>query len=719
MSEAPLVSVVVPVYNHERYLGQTLQSVFDQDYPRIELIVIDDGSKDASAEYAREILAKAPPHVSPIFSSRENKGAHATINEGLAQAQGEILSILNSDDAYEPTRLRRCVETLTAARAQILFTYVDVIGDDGEPIPVSHSWRQWYSNAVLRELDVAPSLSTLLLSHNLAATTGNLVFRRELFAELGGFSNYRYAHDIDFLLRASLVTEPFLLREALYKYRLHGSNTISESDEKTGREYEEILENYFRATLEGNATNPFAPRLDRWTHGLAAEFSSAPAYVSRALDRLVEDPDRDKATSKPQAPLKAETGLDLSGAKITLLSHEASYTGAPVLLRDVAASAIQAGASCRLITMVPGPLESEFEAVGCQILRENILVRMLRRAGTDATRLANRIRPRKIASLLDRFSWLCLGTANRIRMPDYLRHGRDGSLLINSFASWPLALSLARRWKGPVHWYIHETYDPSLLMRSDHAHELLNSLTRSGKVRMLFGSDATRAVWARAGFDGAVRYWSGLPAAYGKDTPLPDEGRPVILSVQSTGTRKGTRLLVEAFAEGRKNGLIAPEVELRIVGCQRPSVSPIVRDLLMRVNEPDLRGAVRLVGVLPPAALEAHYRQASIYVQSSIMECLPLALLTAMAHGLPIVSTDADGCREAIENEVTGLLVPQRATGPLAEALGQLVSNKEMAASLGAAARDRFAARFSLEATVPPLFEDVARRKSSDERILS
>lgn len=709
MSEAPLVSVVVPVYNHERYLGQTLQSVFDQDYPQIELIVIDDGSKDASAEYARGLLAKAPPHITPTFSARENRGAHATINEGLAKAQGEILTILNSDDAYGPTRLRRCVETLEAARARILFTYVDVIGDAGEPIPVSHSWRQWYSNAVLRELDVAPSLSTLLLSHNLAVTTGNLVFRRELLTEIGGFSDYRYAHDIDFLLRASLVTEPFLLREALYKYRLHGTNTISESDEKTGREYEEILENYFRATLEGRATNPFAPRLDRWTHGLASEFASAPAYLGRALDRLIEVPSRDEGAATPPVPLGAETRLDLSEAKITLLSHEASYTGAPVLLRDVAASAIQAGASCRLITMVPGPLESEFEAVGCEILRENLLVRALRRAGTDATRLANRIRPRRIASLLDRFSWLCLGIANRIRMPDYLWHGREGVLLINSFASWPLALSLARRWKGPVHWYIHETYDPSLLMRSDRAHGLLSSLARSGKIRMMFGSDATRAVWARAGYDGAVRYWSGLPVAYGKSGPLADKTRPVILSVQSTGTRKGTRLLVEAFAEGRRRGLIAPEVELRIVGCQRPSVSPIVRDLLMRINEPDLRGAIRLVGVLPPAALEAHYRQASVYVQSSIMECLPLALLTAMAHGLPIVSTDADGCREAIEDEVTGLLVPQRATGPLAEALGRLVDDDELAAKLGQAARERFVARFSLEATVPPLFEDVVR----------
>ena len=162
---------------------------------------------------------------------------------------------------------------------------------------------------------------------------------------------------------------------------------------------------------------------------------------------------------------------------------------------------------------------------------------------------------------------------------------------------------------------------------------------------------------------------------------------------------------MEAFAYGRREGLIPEDVELRIVGCHKPSLNPFVRDLLIRIHQPDLHGAVRLVGTVPPTELNVHYQAAEIYVQSSIMECLPLALLTALSHGLPIVSTDADGCREAIEHDNTGLLVPQRQTVLMAEAISRLLNYRVQARAFGQAARRRFEERFSLEATVPVLFE--------------
>jgi glycosyltransferase involved in cell wall biosynthesis len=74
-----------------------------------------------------------------------------------------------------------------------------------------------------------------------------------------------------------------------------------------------------------------------------------------------------------------------------------------------------------------------------------------------------------------------------------------------------------------------------------------------------------------------------------------------------------------------------------------------------------------------------------------------------MAHALPIVSSDADGCREAIEDRVTGLLVPQRQVDRMATAIAQLLADRDQARSYGLAARQRFEERFSLEATVPPL----------------
>jgi glycosyltransferase involved in cell wall biosynthesis len=180
-----------------------------------------------------------------------------------------------------------------------------------------------------------------------------------------------------------------------------------------------------------------------------------------------------------------------------------------------------------------------------------------------------------------------------------------------------------------------------------------------------------------------------------------------VLSVGTSGPRKGTRVLIEAFAHGRSRGLIGDDVELVIVGCLPPSMNVQTRDLLVRVHQPDLHGRVRLVGTVDRTALEAYYAEASIYVQASTMECLPLALLTAMAHGLPIVTTDVDGCKEAILDGVCGLTVPPRDIPQLAKAIGHMLANPAQAQIWGHAAQARFVSMFSLEATADPLIRTV------------
>jgi glycosyltransferase involved in cell wall biosynthesis len=722
MSVRPLVSVVIPVYNHERFVAEAIRSVFAQTWRPLELIIIDDGSRDRSAGVVREVLEKCPSDVTVSFRSRENRGAHVTLNEGLQEARGTWLTILNSDDAYDPARIERCITALEAQRGRLLITYVEPVDDQGVSLPVGHPWRYWYGNVVIQELDVAPSLSALLLRFNIGVSTGNFFFHRSLFEQLGGFADYRYAHDVDFLLRASLTDEPILIREPLYRYRLHGTNTISESERATQRESSKLTAQYLRCTLTGQVTNPFAPRLDSWPHSFAS--LGMPPHLADALDRLIEQTESALDDVPVEAAVVGDTtGPDLASTlpdlprtapQVTLISHDLSHTGAPVLLRDVARALRGAGVEGRVISLESGPLAEAFEAEGCPVVQEVYSSRLLFRIARRLAGLAEHLWVARRS--VDRLAWLVRILASRLRYRGYVSDGA-GVLLINSFASWPIALPILKRWRGQAFWYIHETFEPAMLMRDEPSYTRLQALRDRGAVRMLYGSDATRAVWARAGFDGDVVYWSGVsreasstpapilespPASPSSDSPSP---RRVVLSVQSVGTRKGTRELLEAFAYGRREGLIPEDVELRIVGCHKPSLNPFVRDLLIRIHQPDLHGAVRLVGTVPPTELNVHYQAAEIYVQSSIMECLPLALLTALSHGLPIVSTDADGCREAIEHDNTGLLVPQRQTVLMAEAISRLLNDRVQARAFGQAARRRFEERFSLEATVPVLFE--------------
>ena len=102
MTAAPLVSVVLPVFNAGPYLAAALGSILRQDYGRLEVIAIDDGSTDNSLE----ILERYQRNDSRIsIISRENRGLVATLNEGLGKAQGELVARMDADDIAYPWRL--------------------------------------------------------------------------------------------------------------------------------------------------------------------------------------------------------------------------------------------------------------------------------------------------------------------------------------------------------------------------------------------------------------------------------------------------------------------------------------------------------------------------------------------------------------------------------------------------------------------------------------
>lgn len=112
MSEQqPLVSIVIPCYNHAQFVQETIQSVIDQDYENIELIIIDDGSKDNSVEIIQEMLSACEERfVRFKFRHRPNKGLCATLNEALEWCEGEFFAPLASDDIILPHKTKTQVK---------------------------------------------------------------------------------------------------------------------------------------------------------------------------------------------------------------------------------------------------------------------------------------------------------------------------------------------------------------------------------------------------------------------------------------------------------------------------------------------------------------------------------------------------------------------------------------------------------------------------------
>ena len=256
----PLVSVIVPVYNHEQFVRQALLSVQQQTYGPIELIVIDDGSSDASPAIAAAVLREMGGRST--FIRRENLGAHTTINQGLQIASGDYLAILNSDDFYHPTRIERCVETALRTGRKFIFTEVAFVNDLGMTAAADD-----HTDSIRRAERASaryPTIGYALLKNQLAVTTGNFFFSKALFLKLAEFRHYSHVHDWDFILRALFYTEPYFLREQLYSYRIHGQNTFKSLSSVTGYETGEVMRNMLWLMTRRLPENRLAPCPHYW-----------------------------------------------------------------------------------------------------------------------------------------------------------------------------------------------------------------------------------------------------------------------------------------------------------------------------------------------------------------------------------------------------------------------------------------------------------------------
>ena len=128
MPDSALVSIITPSFNQARYLEQTMRSVLEQDYPRIEYWVIDGGSTDGSVD----IIQRYAPKLAGWISEKDNGQAEA-VNKGFTRASGEYVAWLNSDDLYYPGALKEAVRALDSnPAAPFVFSDVESIDETGK-----------------------------------------------------------------------------------------------------------------------------------------------------------------------------------------------------------------------------------------------------------------------------------------------------------------------------------------------------------------------------------------------------------------------------------------------------------------------------------------------------------------------------------------------------------------------------------------------------------
>ena len=225
------VSVIIPLYNHQRYIAEAVASVLTQGPVLHELIVIDDGSTDGSAA-VMEQLAGTDGRI--IFWSQPNRGAHAAINSGLHRATGEFVAILNSDDLFAADRLKMLVSFLDKQpAAELVCSRIECVDQAGAPMR-----NEWYEEA-LRFHRSCGDMAVSLINGNILMTTSNFVMRRGVLGQIGNFAPLRYAHDLDYALRLLVLGDHrvALVPEVLLYYRMHDRNTINEAHDRVRLEW--------------------------------------------------------------------------------------------------------------------------------------------------------------------------------------------------------------------------------------------------------------------------------------------------------------------------------------------------------------------------------------------------------------------------------------------------------------------------------------------------
>lgn len=194
-----LVSVIIPVFNGERFLSQAIESVLNQTYTNTEIIVVDDGSTDNT-----KIVATSFPKITYIY--QENQGVACARNNALSIAKGDFITFLDADDCYEPNKL------------EIQLTYL--LNNTATDICFCHQQGFLEEGFELSEKDYVHFMEKEKLG------LVSILLRKSVFDKVGLFNvNYRHSSDFEWLTRAiDFACVSIILPDVLVKRRVHDTN---------------------------------------------------------------------------------------------------------------------------------------------------------------------------------------------------------------------------------------------------------------------------------------------------------------------------------------------------------------------------------------------------------------------------------------------------------------------------------------------------------------
>lgn len=215
-----LVSVIMPSFNHEKYISDAIESVLNQSFRDLELIIIDDYSKDRSREIIK-IYDKKDERIRVIFHN-ENKGIAQTMNEGIKIARGKYIALFSSDDLWVKEKLEKQLKVLKKNENLIVWSEGEVIDRQGKVTGVKIHPRKKKINGYI--------LEDLLKENYIFGLS--VIFKKKNLRNIRYDERLKYLNDYKFMIDLAERYKYYYINEPLAQYRIHGKNImLLEKDE--------------------------------------------------------------------------------------------------------------------------------------------------------------------------------------------------------------------------------------------------------------------------------------------------------------------------------------------------------------------------------------------------------------------------------------------------------------------------------------------------------
>jgi glycosyltransferase involved in cell wall biosynthesis len=235
----PLISVVIPTYNRPVLTIDALKSVYNQDYRPIEILVVDDGSKDETAQNIDKWLINHQDHlISGLLLKQKNKGGNSARNLGIKNSSGKYIAFLDSDDCWLPDKLSKQLTKFNKDDIGAVYCGMREIRLNNEEKNTT-SKRTYPQGWILDKL----------LIKDVTAPTSTYMIKKEVFSKVGGFDeNLQARQDWDMWIRIACKYQIQCVPKVLVEYRLHtGTRTATNPDKELiaycaiRKKYREIL----------------------------------------------------------------------------------------------------------------------------------------------------------------------------------------------------------------------------------------------------------------------------------------------------------------------------------------------------------------------------------------------------------------------------------------------------------------------------------------------